>query len=130
MDKTLVKRGDIQKLGFPEQTASGVIKTAKVKLVEEGYSIYSNKKQINVPYKSVKKILGTELIPENFITANDLQEQGFSKSSSQRIIRMAKLRLVQDGFNLYSNRRLGCVPNEVVEKLIGTSIIKEGTSHE
>ncbi|MEK4150674.1 DUF3173 family protein [Carnobacterium sp. FSL E2-0243] len=129
MKKKLIKRGDLQKLGFPEYTASGVIKTAKLRLVEDGYTIYDNKKQIGVPYKSVEKILGTELIPENFITAQDLQELDYSKSSSQRIIRIAKLRLVQEGFELYSNRRLGCVPKEMVERLTGISYEKEGTSH-
>lgn len=129
MKNILVKKGDIQKLGFPEQTSSGVIKTAKLNLVKDGYSLYDNKKQTGVPYSTVKEIIGAELVEKNFITAKVLQEQGFSKSISQQIITQAKLLLVQEGFKLYSNRRLGCVPKEIVEKLTNAPIGEEDASH-
>ena len=129
MNKTLVKKSDIQRLGFPENTASGIIKTAKLKLIDAGYSIYDNKKQVGVPYETVENILGTALSPQNFVTAKDLQEQGFSKTSSQQIIKVVKLRLVQDGFDFYSNRRLGCVPRITVEKFTGSRSDGGGVSN-
>lgn len=53
------------------------------------------------------------------VTAKDLTKQGFTKSTSQNIIRQAKASLVTEGISLYDNKRIGIVPIHAVEKIIG-----------
>lgn len=61
------------------------------------------------------------------ICKDDLVNIGFPKSTAQGIIRQAKVKLVQQGKTLYLNKRLGVVPQESVEEIIG---IKLGTKNE
>ena len=53
------------------------------------------------------------------IKKNDLLEMGFGVSQSSDIIRKAKRLMVNKGFGYYNNRRLGCVPIEAVEEILG-----------
>jgi len=57
------------------------------------------------------------------VTKNDLVKLGYTVGTAQSIIRQAKYKMVNKGFMLYSNRRLGRVPVEVVEEIIGTKIM-------
>ncbi|MGQ7461165.1 DUF3173 domain-containing protein [Streptococcus suis] len=49
----------------------------------------------------------------------DLVNLGFPKATAQQIIRQTKNNLVQQGYTLYSNRRLGTVPVGAVEEILG-----------
>lgn len=53
------------------------------------------------------------------IKKNDLLEMGFGVSQSSDIIRKAKRLMVNKGYGYYNNRRLGCVPIEAVEEILG-----------
>ena len=56
----------------------------------------------------------------NLVTAKDIMKlTGYSKTQSQRLIRVAKSKLVSDGFNWYNNKRLGRVPLKIVEDILG-----------
>ena len=48
-----------------------------------------------------------------------IMELGFTKSTAQQIIRQAKQKMVQQGYTIYSNRRLGAVPISAVEEILG-----------
>lgn len=48
-----------------------------------------------------------------------LIELGFPKATSQQIIRQTKLNMVKQGYTIYNNRRLGAVPIEAVEDILG-----------
>ncbi len=56
------------------------------------------------------------------ITKKDLTELGFGNSQSSDIIRKAKRLMVNNGFTYYENRRLGRVPLEAVEEILGFKI--------
>ena len=56
------------------------------------------------------------------VTKNELQEIGFGPSQSSDIIRKAKCLMVNKGYGYYNNRRLGCVPMEAVEEILGISL--------
>lgn len=56
------------------------------------------------------------------VTKNELQELGFGPSQSSDIIRKAKCLMVKKGYCYYNNRRLGCVPMEAVEEILGISL--------
>lgn len=53
------------------------------------------------------------------ITYNDLIKLGYAKSTAQQIIRQTKLNMVKQGYTIYNNRRLGTVPLEAVEAILG-----------
>lgn len=53
------------------------------------------------------------------ITVKDLVAIGYGKSQSGDIIRRAKRLMVNEGFSYYENRRLGKVPVEAIEKILG-----------
>lgn len=59
------------------------------------------------------------------VTKNDLMELGYRKYTAEGIIREAKTTMVQKGYPLYLNRRIGVVPKEAVESIIGGRITKE-----
>ena len=48
-----------------------------------------------------------------------LVELGFPKATAQQIIRQTKNNLVKQGYTLYRNRRLGTVPVDAVEEILG-----------
>ena len=53
------------------------------------------------------------------ISKSELIEVGYSPFKSAEIIRAAKLRMVDRGFDFYANRRLGKVPVEIVQEILG-----------
>ncbi|HEL9645215.1 TPA: DUF3173 family protein [Streptococcus suis] len=54
------------------------------------------------------------------IDKNDIMKlTGYSKSQSQKLVREAKTKLVSDGFNWYSNKRVGRVPARTIEEILG-----------
>lgn len=53
------------------------------------------------------------------ITYNDLITLGYPKVTAQQIIRQSKLNMVKQGYTIYNNRRLGTVPVEAVEQILG-----------
>lgn len=54
-----------------------------------------------------------------------LMDLGFKKHTAQNIIREAKIKLINKGYNLYENKRCGVVPIFIVEDIIGMNIRKE-----
>ncbi|WP_125581667.1 DUF3173 family protein [Levilactobacillus cerevisiae] len=56
------------------------------------------------------------------VSAKDLETIGFRKYQAQTIIRQAKLLMVKKGFGLYNGKRLGVVPLEPVEEIIGVKL--------
>lgn len=56
------------------------------------------------------------------IDKEDLIEYGFKPYQAITIIRRTKYELVQEGYSFYQNKRLGKVPVDAVEKVIGTSL--------
>lgn len=56
------------------------------------------------------------------ITKNELIALGFGVSQSSDIIRKAKKLMVNKGYGYYDNRRLGRVPIEAVEEILGLKI--------
>lgn len=63
------------------------------------------------------------------ITKNDLIEIGFSKHTSMSLIRQAKQIMVQKGYPFYNNKRLGRVPKEIVESILGCELELEENTH-
>lgn len=56
----------------------------------------------------------------NLVTAKDIMKlTGYSKTQSQRLIRVAKSKLVLNGFNWYSNKHVGRVPIKTIEDILG-----------
>ena len=56
------------------------------------------------------------------ITKIELEKLGFGTSQSSDIIRKAKRLMINKGFGYYDNRRLGRVPVEAVEEILGTDL--------
>lgn len=61
------------------------------------------------------------------MTKNELISLGFGVSQSSDIIRKAKILMVNKGYVYYDNRRLGRVPIEAVEEILGLKISLEGS---
>lgn len=57
------------------------------------------------------------------ISYKDLVVLGYPKATAQQIIRQTKLNMVQQGYTLYSNRRLGTVPIAAVEEVLGFKLL-------
>lgn len=56
------------------------------------------------------------------ITKDDLINLGFGNSQASSLIRQAKQLMVTKGYSYYTNRRLGKVPIEAVEEILGTKL--------
>lgn len=56
------------------------------------------------------------------ITKDDLIQLGYSKYTAINIIRQAKEIMVQQGYPFYNNKRLGRVPKETVESILGCEL--------
>lgn len=56
------------------------------------------------------------------ITKDDLIQVGYSKYTAINIIRQAKEIMVQKGYPFYNNKRLGRVPKETVESILGCEL--------
>lgn len=52
----------------------------------------------------------------------DLQNMGFKPFQSGEIIRKAKRLMVNKGYGYYENKRLGVVPRQAVEEVLGISL--------
>lgn len=62
------------------------------------------------------------------ITSDDLVKLGYAKATAQQIIRQTKLNMVQQGYTIYNNRRLGTVSIEAVEEILGFKLLNEQKS--
>ena len=64
------------------------------------------------------------------VTVNykDIMNLGFPKHTTRSIIKQSKIQLVNKGLTLYTNNRIGTVPREIVEEILGIQfpIKKEG----
>ena len=56
------------------------------------------------------------------ITRQDLVQLGYKSETSRKIIAQAKSILIKRGYIFYDNKRLGRVPLEVVEEILGLHI--------
>lgn len=61
MKNSTINKNDLVNLGYKEHTAIGIIRQAKKNMVQQGYSIYDNKRLGTVPIVAVEKILGFKL---------------------------------------------------------------------
>lgn len=59
------------------------------------------------------------------VTKDDLVELGFAPGTARKIIHIGKLLLVNRGFNIYDNKRIGTIPASVAEELLGIELQKE-----
>lgn len=57
------------------------------------------------------------------INKNDLVRLGYTKHTAIGIIRQAKQIMVKQGYAFYNNRRLGRVPINTVEEILGVSLL-------
>ncbi|OSM25653.1 hypothetical protein B6S41_01725 [Enterococcus faecalis] len=55
---------------------------------------------------------------------------GFSKYTAIGIIRQSKEIMVKQGYSFYNNKRLGRVPKETVETILGCELELEETDHD
>ncbi len=62
------------------------------------------------------------------INYKDIMNLGFPKHTARSIIKQAKIQLVNRGLTLYENNRIGTVPREIIEEILGIQfpIKKEG----
>jgi hypothetical protein len=62
------------------------------------------------------------------INYKDIMNLGFPRHTARSIIKQAKIQLVNRGLTLYANNRIGTVPREIVEEILGIQfpIKKEG----
>jgi hypothetical protein len=56
------------------------------------------------------------------VTKQHLIELGFAHKQARDIIKLAKVHLVNKGFAIYNNKRLGVVPKTAVEQVLGFEI--------
>ena len=59
------------------------------------------------------------------VTKDDLIELGFALGTARKIIHTGKLLLVNRGFNIHDNKRIGTIPASVAEELLGIELQKE-----
>lgn len=59
------------------------------------------------------------------VTRKDLMALGYGPSFSRDIIRQAKCLMVQKGYGFYNTKKLGRVPVEAVEELLGITFGSE-----
>lgn len=65
------------------------------------------------------------------ICKDDLIELGYKKYQAISLIRQAKVIMVQRGCPYYNNKRLGRVPRNVVESILGVTLeVKKDLSNE
>ncbi|AXH53465.1 DUF3173 domain-containing protein [Clostridium perfringens] len=55
---------------------------------------------------------------------DDLIKMGYKKYQAISLIRQAKAIMVQKGYPYYNNKRLGRIPREVVEEILGVSLVE------
>lgn len=70
----IVDKNDLMTLtGYSQSQCAKLIRTAKIKLVSEGFSWYDNKRVGRVPLKTIEDILGFQLSRKNGIIYDVLQ---------------------------------------------------------
>ncbi len=62
------------------------------------------------------------MVNSNIVTKRNLEQLGYLPHTASTIIRQAKQVIVQRGYPFYNNKRLGHVPKNVVEEIIGVSL--------
>lgn len=62
---------------------------------------------------------------KNTICRKDLEALGFKTHQATTIIRQAKTRMVNQGYPYYNNKRVGVVPRQVIEEIIGIPLVQE-----
>ena len=55
---------DLVKLGYAKATAQQIIRQTKLNMVQQGYTIYNNRRLVTVPIEAVEEILGFKLLNE------------------------------------------------------------------
>jgi len=63
----------------------------------------------------------------NTLNKDDLVKLGYQPYTAVNIVRQAKALMVQKGYHFYNNKRLGRVPKEAVEEIIGCQLIMGGS---
>ena len=58
----------------------------------------------------------------NIITRQDLVSLGYQSETARKIIAQAKSILISRGYLFYDNKRLGRVPVNVVEEILGVQL--------
>ena len=58
----------------------------------------------------------------NTVTRQDLVSIGYQSETARKIIAQAKSILISRGYLFYDNRRLGRVPVNVVEEILGVQL--------
>lgn len=66
----LINKQDLMKLGYKEHTARSLICQAKKIMLQQGYSLYNNKRLGLVPTETVESIIGVKL----YTTESDVVE--------------------------------------------------------
>lgn len=56
------------------------------------------------------------------ICKSDLISMGYAPHTASNLIRQAKIIMVQRGYPFYNNKRLGRVPVETIETILGVGI--------
>ncbi|WP_217581812.1 DUF3173 domain-containing protein [Lysinibacillus sp. GbtcB16] len=64
------------------------------------------------------------------VCKDDLIKLGYKKYQAISLIRQSKAIMVQKGCPYYNNKRLGRVPRDVVESILGVSLVSESTYSE
>jgi len=59
------------------------------------------------------------------ICKDDLISVGYAPHTASNLIRQAKVIMVQKGYPFYNNKRLGRVPRETVESILGVELKME-----
>ena len=77
--------------------------------------------------KEVKQTMNELLTHKNTISKSDLLKLGYLPHTASTIIRQAKQIMVKRGYPFYNNKRLGHVPRNVVEEILGLSLEGEKT---
>ena len=62
---------------------------------------------------------------KNMICRKELEELGFKTNQAVTIIRQAKVRMVNQGYPYYNNKRVGVVPRQVIEEILGIPLSQE-----
>ena len=59
------------------------------------------------------------------VTYIDITKQGYPEGTARRAIREGKKLLVERGFQLYKNKRIGRIPKTIAEEILGFKIISK-----
>jgi hypothetical protein len=59
------------------------------------------------------------------VTHMDIMNYGYPEGTARRVIREGKKLLVQRGFLLYKNKRIGRIPKSIAEEILGFKIMSK-----